>query len=228
MSLPVCAPGRPDDMTLVASWAPCRGDPSFLQTINGSGCCPSDKFPLGTFGVCDECSQVYTCEDAHGAFPWGIVVAVIADTIISVGLALQKVAHNRVEAKIAMSKKLMVSRKEEEAVATKRGKEAPPGRTLAEMKTDKAPTYPKEQVWWAGIALTIGAEIGNFAAYGDPNTPASVVASMGCVAVISNWMIATLFLGEKFRRRDLAGVSLVIIGVVRATRASNTPASLAP
>ena len=44
----------------------------------------------------------------------------------------------------------------------------------------------KLRVWWAGIILVLGGEVGNLLAYGDPNTPASVVTAVGCVGVISN------------------------------------------
>ena len=37
---------------------------------------------------------------------------------------------------------------------------------------------------------------------------------MGCVGVIANLFIATFFLKEPFRRRDLVGVLLVVAGVL--------------
>ena len=70
------------------------------------------------------------------------------------------------------------------------------------------------KTWWIGLLLTIFAEIGNFAAYGDPSTPSSVVASLGCVAVISNTFISAFFLGEGLRTRDIGGVAMVVVGVV--------------
>lgn len=69
-------------------------------------------------------------------------------------------------------------------------------------------------VWWVGMGLTIGGEVGNFAAYGDVNTPASVVTAVGCVGVICNVVIATSFLGEPFRWRDVCGAGLVVSGVI--------------
>ena len=124
-------------------------------------------------------------------FPWGIIVALIADVIISFGLALQKVAHNKVKV-VAQA----------QAKMTYEGKRPPP------------PHIFKQKVWWIGIAMTIGAEVGNFAAYGDKSTPSSVVASVGCVAVISNWLIATLWLKEQYRKRDIGGVAMVVLGVI--------------
>jgi hypothetical protein len=52
----------------------------------------------GKPGVCDLCSHVFTCAKPNTSpFAWGIVVALIGDILISFGLALQKVAHNKVE-----------------------------------------------------------------------------------------------------------------------------------
>ena len=51
-----------------------------------------------------------------------------------------------------------------------------------------------EYVWWAGILLTVCSEVGNFAAYGDPGTPSAVIASLGCVSVISNLAISVFYL----------------------------------
>ncbi len=126
-----------------------------------------------------------------GGFPVGMVVSLIADVIISIGLALQKVAHNRIS--------------EREKAAKAVGTDPDPNA--------KKPSMTKEPIWWMGILLTVGGELGNFAAYGDPNTPASVVTAVGCVGVISNQIIATVFLGEPYRRRDIFGVGLVSIGV---------------
>ena len=66
-----------------------------------------------------------------------------------------------------------------------------------------------EPTWLIGISMTVGSEIGNFAAYGDPNTPSSIVASLGCVCVACNWVLTTIWLKEPFRRRDLGGVAAV-------------------
>ena len=49
---------------------------------------------------------------------------------------------------------------------------------------------------------------------GSANTPASVVTAVGCVGVIANLVIATVFLGEPYRRRDVFGGALVVAGVL--------------
>lgn len=73
-------------------------------------------------------------------------------------------------------------------------------------------TYLKSPSWWAGqVLMTIG-EMGNFLAYGF--APASIVSPLGVVALISNCVIAPLFFGEIFRKRDFWGVVIAVAGAV--------------
>ena len=58
----------------------------------------------------------------------------------------------------------------------------------------------------------ISGEVGNLVAYGDAGT-AAVITAVGCVGVVANLFIATLFLKEPFRYRDLMGSCLVVGGV---------------
>lgn len=145
--------------------------------------------------TCDSAAtfRVYADSEA-GGFMWGMVLSLIGDVIISCGLALQKVAHNRIEAqKVETMKASGGSLKADEV---------------------QGPAFTSMPIWWAGILMTVGGEVGNFAAYGDVNTPASVVTAVGCVGVIANSIIATFFLGEVFRRRDGVGIAFVLIGVI--------------
>ncbi|KAG0241520.1 hypothetical protein BGW41_005829 [Actinomortierella wolfii] len=72
--------------------------------------------------------------------------------------------------------------------------------------------YLHSKAWWLGMVLMILGECGNFLAYGF--APASVVAPLGTVALISNVILAPLMLRERFRRRDLIGIVIAIIGAV--------------
>ncbi|KAI0014044.1 DUF803-domain-containing protein [Xylariaceae sp. FL0662B] len=75
-----------------------------------------------------------------------------------------------------------------------------------------ATTYLKSPSWWVGqVLMTIG-EMGNFLAYGF--APASIVSPLGVVALISNCVIAPIFFGEVFRRRDFWGVIIAVAGAV--------------
>ena len=67
-------------------------------------------------------------------------------------------------------------------------------------------------VWWLGILMNVGGELGNMFAYGL--APAAVVAPVGSVGVIVNEIIAVCFLKEVMRKRDLLGLIFVIGGVV--------------
>jgi hypothetical protein len=71
----------------------------------------------------------------------------------------------------------------------------------------------RQPVWVLGLVGMISGEVGNLAAYGDPGTPAAVITAVGCVGVVANLFIATLFLKEPFRYRDLMGSTLVVGGV---------------
>jgi len=73
-------------------------------------------------------------------------------------------------------------------------------------------SFLKLPVWWLGILLNIGGELGNMLAYGL--APAAVVAPVGSVGVVVNEIIAVTFLKEPLRRRDVLGLLLVIGGVV--------------
>ncbi|KNZ73853.1 NIPA-like protein 2 [Termitomyces sp. J132] len=77
---------------------------------------------------------------------------------------------------------------------------------------------------WSGFFLMNIGETGNFISYAW--APASVVAPLGTFALMANCFFAPLLLGERFRKRDLVGIVIAIIGavtVVLATNASNTP-----
>ncbi|ORY63580.1 magnesium transporter NIPA-domain-containing protein [Pseudomassariella vexata] len=72
--------------------------------------------------------------------------------------------------------------------------------------------YLKSPSWWLGQFLMTVGEMGNFLAYGF--APASIVSPLGVVALISNCVIAPLFFGERFRKRDFWGVIIAVAGAV--------------
>ncbi|KAH9906143.1 DUF803-domain-containing protein [Xylariomycetidae sp. FL2044] len=75
-----------------------------------------------------------------------------------------------------------------------------------------ASTYLKSPSWWLGQVLMTVGEMGNFLAYGF--APASIVSPLGVVALISNCIIAPIFFGEAFRKRDFWGVVIAVAGAV--------------
>ena len=174
-----------------ADFLACENDPSFINT-SGSGCCP--QLDSWVAGVCNLCTHEFSCPNqiSHDAFKWGAALAIVVNIGISVGMALQKAAHTRVEERVAASAKIS---DEAAAAAKKKG-------------------FTGENKWWVGFIMQVSGEIGNLIAYGDPNTPASVVASLGCVAVIANVGISSVFLGEGCKNRDGLGVLFIVIGVI--------------
>jgi len=75
-----------------------------------------------------------------------------------------------------------------------------------------ASTYLKSPSWWLGQVLMTVGEMGNFLAYGF--APASIVSPLGVVALISNCVIAPMFFGEIFRKRDFWGVVIAVLGAI--------------
>ncbi|KAI0541469.1 magnesium transporter NIPA-domain-containing protein [Xylaria digitata] len=75
-----------------------------------------------------------------------------------------------------------------------------------------ASTYLKSPSWWLGQVLMTVGEMGNFLAYGF--APASIVSPLGVVALISNCVIAPIFFGEVFRKRDFWGVLIAVGGAI--------------
>ncbi|VDC06140.1 unnamed protein product [Peniophora sp. CBMAI 1063] len=77
---------------------------------------------------------------------------------------------------------------------------------------EETDNYLKSKLWWTGFALMNVGEIGNFISYGF--APASVVAPLGTFALVANCFFSPLILHERFRKRDLFGVAVAIIGAV--------------
>ncbi|KAH6601511.1 hypothetical protein BASA50_001549 [Batrachochytrium salamandrivorans] len=70
--------------------------------------------------------------------------------------------------------------------------------------------YLRERLWWIGMGIMLLGELGNFSAYGF--APAVLVAPLGTVALISNALIAPIFLGETLRSRDIFGILFAMLG----------------
>ncbi|CAK5275736.1 unnamed protein product [Mycena citricolor] len=79
--------------------------------------------------------------------------------------------------------------------------------------------YLKTKLWWAGFTLMNVGEMGNFISYAW--APASVVAPLGTFALMANCVFAPLMLGERFRKRDILGIFIAVIGAVTVVLASN-------
>lgn len=79
--------------------------------------------------------------------------------------------------------------------------------------------YLQSKLWWSGFLLMNIGEMGNFISYAW--APASVVAPLGTFALMANCIFAPLLLGERFRKRDLLGILIAIVGAVTVVVASN-------
>lgn len=80
--------------------------------------------------------------------------------------------------------------------------------------------YLHSSSWWLGMVMIILGEAGNFIAYGF--APASVVAPLGTVTLISNAILAPIMIHERFRKQDLLGIVLAVCGAVVVVMSSKT------
>ena len=83
---------------------------------------------------------------------------------------------------------------------------------LNQASSGGAVAYTDIPLWWAGMGLMVLGETGNFLAYAY--APATLVAPLGAVTVVSNCIIAHYVLRERVCKRNMAGVVLAIIGAV--------------
>ena len=72
--------------------------------------------------------------------------------------------------------------------------------------------YLEMPLWWVSMGLMTFGETGNFLAYAY--APATVVAPLGAVSVISNCVLASYVLKEEINGRNILGVALAVVGAV--------------
>ncbi|KAF8665725.1 hypothetical protein AX16_000173 [Volvariella volvacea WC 439] len=79
--------------------------------------------------------------------------------------------------------------------------------------------YLRSKLWWLGFLLMNVGELGNFISYAW--APASIVAPLGTFALVANCVFAPLLLGERFRKKDLFGILVAIIGAITVVLSTN-------
>ncbi|PWN43105.1 DUF803-domain-containing protein, partial [Ceraceosorus guamensis] len=97
---------------------------------------------------------------------------------------------------------------------------ASPTKPRKNRRSDSSPTtdYLRSKLWWLGMGLMVLGESGNFLSYGF--APASLVAPLGAVALLSNVIVSPILLHERFRPSDLIGIAFAILGSVTVVFAS--------
>lgn len=108
----------------------------------------------------------------------GVAISLVANLLINVGLNVQKLAH---------------------AETFSRRADATDECTAAEAS---ASTFCSLR-WLSGLVIQLSGESGNMVAYSFAAT--SIIAPLGAVGLLANIYIATCFLGEPFRSRDVVG-----------------------
>ncbi|CAG8515616.1 14194_t:CDS:2, partial [Acaulospora colombiana] len=148
----------------------------------------------------------------------GVIFAVTGNILISVALNIQKNAHNelrklhqldQLDYEAYIGNRLYSSESNTHNLDTT---DTEGYEVLLDPEQYSEKNYLHSKSWWAGILLMIVGELGNFIAYAF--APASVVAPLGTVALISNVILAPIMLKETFRTQDLAGILIAIIGAV--------------
>ncbi|PWZ01560.1 DUF803-domain-containing protein [Testicularia cyperi] len=141
----------------------------------------------------------------------GVAVAVAGNVTISVALNCQKLAHLRLEREQNLSNGAQHANSQassSNASDSTSRKPSPRDSNSNGMDT----MFLRSKLWWLGIALMTLGEGGNFLSYGF--APASLVAPLGAVALLSNVIISPILLQERFRPVDIGGILLAIIGAV--------------
>nr|XP_018672736.1 NIPA-like protein 2 [Ciona intestinalis] len=130
---------------------------------------------------------------AFNTYEFGTALAVVGNILIAISLNVQKFAHRKRQAEGIVEDSTLCG----------------------------SNSYLRSPVWWTGIILMAIGEIGNFVAYGF--APASVVAPLGCVAVLANGGLAVIFNEESLRMRDVVGASFAIVGSFLIVTFSSKP-----
>ncbi|KAF9076349.1 magnesium transporter NIPA-domain-containing protein [Rhodocollybia butyracea] len=90
---------------------------------------------------------------------------------------------------------------------------------LDDIEAGNESNYLKSKLWWTGFLLMNVGEMGNFISYAW--APASIVAPLGTFALVANCLFSPLILGERFRKRDIFGILIAIIGAITVVLSSN-------
>ncbi|KAI8982547.1 magnesium transporter NIPA-domain-containing protein [Pilobolus umbonatus] len=175
----------------------------------------------------------------------GVIVSICGNALISVALNVQKRAHNKLQERKMVnyfanmddppqwitsrqhdffpddgysSPRTSVDSLLQHSETMERQKYL---MTIAQEQSDASDTdYLKSKLWWLGISLMVLGEVGNFVAYGF--APASTIAPLGTTTLVVNVFLAPLMLKETFRKRDLMGVLLAVMGAAIVVISSNS------
>ncbi|EGG05386.1 uncharacterized protein MELLADRAFT_88080 [Melampsora larici-populina 98AG31] len=166
----------------------------------------------------------------------GVAISICGNVGISIALNLQKLAHQRLQtssnqnnssplpAKPAREFDEAADASEQTPLVSSDNPASPRYASQANssnLDSSSKLSYLRSPIWWLGILLMTGGELCNFLSYGF--APASLVAPLGTVALISNCAVAPLLLGEQFYKSDIFGVVLAILGTI--TIVLSTPRS---
>jgi magnesium transporter len=130
----------------------------------------------------------------------GIIIAICGNVLVSIALNIQRYVHTKLQ------------KGRYKIIVDYNGDQTP-------IAGDISTNYLKYPLWWVGISLMSLGELGNFLAYGF--APASVVAPLGTVAILSNALLAPLMLHEHLRKSDMVGILIAVVGAAAIVLSSS-------
>eukprot|EP00033_Pygsuia_biforma_P001208 GCRY01001371.1.p1 GENE.GCRY01001371.1~~GCRY01001371.1.p1 ORF type:complete len:388 (+),score=39.31 GCRY01001371.1:211-1374(+) len=143
----------------------------------------------------------------------GVGVAVLASFLSSCGLLLQKISHEEYIQSVKKGKELKTDfsdPSEDESSMTESllsGNEDGPSAKNNEEVSESLWGRPK---WVAGLIMIILASLGDFVAL--TLAAQSLVASLGSLNVVFNFLMTPKFIGEKVSKTDIRGTIAVVSG----------------
>ncbi|WFD29553.1 hypothetical protein MSPP1_000562 [Malassezia sp. CBS 17886] len=152
----------------------------------------------------------------------GIVVAVGSNMLISLALNCQKLAHMQLHTAAASPASPPPLAPRARGTDERSPLLAAGGRGAAgdvyQAPPPLTPAYLRSKLWWTGFALMTLGESGNFLSYGF--APASLVAPLGAVSLLSNVVTAPMLLHETLAASDVVGVALAVAGAITVVSAA--------
>ena len=204
------------DARRCAAWRECAGPASLCElrtsrsacsgaAATESSCvwCESEARCLSVSAKGLEASKNAQCKGCDGLFDSGRANSTCAEVVASAAHAFTLSRTEKIGVFLALSGNVLIS------VSLNTQKYA---HNQNELRGAAKLSYLKLKLWWVGMILMAIGETGNFLAYAY--APATIVAPLGAVSVVSNCFLAHFFLKEHIGTRNILGVCLAILGSV--------------
>lgn len=220
--------GDGEDVSKCSVWTECTGPPAVCELRTTGSACSGDAATESSCVWCKsegrcvnmsakglEASKNAQCKGCDGAFDSGLnfdkcgVCEGKNSTCLS-GHSFTFTRHEKMGIALALSGNILISISlNTQKYAHNKNEERGAGKV----------SYVKLKLWWVGMLLMAVGETGNFLAYAY--APATIVAPLGAVSVVSNCFLASFILKEHIGMRNILGLS-VSLSLARARALSLT------